>query len=243
MSEVATSILVIPKPRHVPDSAVYDFDLFADPSLKADAHGRILDIVKNAPPVFWTPRNGGHWMLCSHAAVFKASRDPASFTSEFVPYEKVKAMIAALPSGAPHILQPVPINVDPPVHTKFRAPLNTAFSPKAVTALKNDIRNLAIELIGKIKDKGRCEFMSAIAEPLPVQLFLRIFGLPVERQREYRDLAKEHLAGISNPDPSKLRLGCRRSPTSSTTRSWTARRTHGTTSSARCGSWKSMASR
>jgi cytochrome P450 len=30
----------------------------------------------------------------------------------------------------------------------------------------------------------------AVAEPLPVTIFLRIFGLPVERQRQYRDLVK-----------------------------------------------------
>jgi len=209
MSEVATLSPAVEKPEHVPASAVYDFDYYNDPGLVADAHNRILEIARNAPPVFWTPRNGGHWVLRSHAAVFKASRDYESFTSEFVPQEKIRAMMAALPPGAPHILQPIPINVDPPMHTKFRAPLNIAFSPKAVMALRDKIRALAIHLIEKIKPNGKCEFMSAVAEPLPVEVFLEIFGLPVERLPEYRAVAKEHIENIgvsADPQETNKRL-------------------------------------
>ena len=195
-----------PKPAHVPDALVYDFDLFADPALKANGHDRILDLARNAPPVFWTPRNGGHWMLCSHEATYKASRDAEGFTSEFTPFAKIKEMQANLPAGCPRPFVAVPINVDPPEHAKYRAPLNTAFSPKAVMALRDEFRELAIELIEKVRTEGHCEFMSEIAEPLPVTLFLRIFGLPVERQREYRDLAAEHMLGIgqSIADPSAI---------------------------------------
>jgi cytochrome P450 len=103
-------------------------------------------------------------------------------------------MSAALPPGSPRMPQSVPINVDPPLHTKFRAPLNTVFSPKAMLAMKDDIRSLAAELISAIRDQGRCEFMSAVAEPLPVQVFLRMFGLPVARQAQYRALVTQFMA-------------------------------------------------
>lgn len=42
--------------------------------------------------------------------------------------------------------------------------------------------------------------MRAVAEPLPVTIFLRIFGLPVERQRQYRDLVRVFFTGPSK-DP------------------------------------------
>ena len=63
MTEAAKLSPAVPKPAHVPDALVYDFDMFHDPAYVADPHKRVLDLVKNAPPVFWTPRNGGHWML------------------------------------------------------------------------------------------------------------------------------------------------------------------------------------
>lgn len=190
----------VPKPAHVPDSFVYDFDMFHDPAYVKDPHVRILDLIKNAPPVFWTPRNGGHWMLMSHEANFNASRDIETFSSNFISPEKMKAMQAALPPGTPHIPLPLPINIDPPAHTIYRAPLARAFSPKTVNTLKDSIRKLAGELIDKVKADGRCEFMSAIAEPLPVIVFLKMLGLPVERMEEYRALVKQHLSDPT-PDP------------------------------------------
>jgi cytochrome P450 len=61
-------------------------------------------------------------------------------------------------------------------------------------ALKEKIRTLAAGLVDKARPAGGCEFMSAIAEPIPVQVFLEIFGLPLERQGEFRRIAKEHLS-------------------------------------------------
>ena len=104
------------KPDHVPDNLVYEFDLFRDPALKANAHDRILELTREAPPVFWTPFNGGHWMLASHDAAFKGARDPETFTSEFIPLEKIKEIQASLPEGSPTIRVPIPINLDPPTH-------------------------------------------------------------------------------------------------------------------------------
>lgn len=45
-------------PAHVPASAVYDFDMYRDAALLHDPHERVREILREAPPVFWTPRNG-----------------------------------------------------------------------------------------------------------------------------------------------------------------------------------------
>ena len=208
MAYTATLSPAVSKPDHVPEAVVYDLDTFADPGILENAHARAAQVVKEAPPVFWTPRNGGHWVLRSHDAVFKASRDPEAFSSEMAPFAQIKAMMEQLPPGAPHILLPMPINLDPPHHGTYRAPLQGAFSPKAMAALKDDIRALAAELIEAVKADGHCEFMAMIAEPLPVQVFLKLFGLPIERQREYRDLVTEHMseAGVSDQKEIQARL-------------------------------------
>ena len=182
----------VPKPEHVPDELVVDFNIFGEPQLLEDLHGRVLDLARNAPPIFWSPYNGGAWLLASHEVVFKASRDPERFTSEFMSFDEVRALRAALGPDDPHLLMPTPINMDPPVHTAYRAPLQTAFSPKAMLALREDIRALCVSLIEAVKEEGGCEFMEAIAEPLPVRFFLRMFGLPEDKQKEYRALVVEH---------------------------------------------------
>lgn len=194
-----------PKPVHVPDALVFDFDIHADPGLLADPHARILDLLHSAPPVFWTPRNGGGWVALTHAANHEASRDTETYSSEFVPQDRMKALLASLPPGAPHIPQPIPITLDPPEHTKYRQPLQKVFSPKTIAALRDSIRELAAALIEEMKPAGRCEYMAAVAEPLPVQVFLKMLGLPLDRLPEYRAIVKEHMEAIDSDREGSMR--------------------------------------
>jgi cytochrome P450 len=95
---------------------------------------------------------------------------------------------------------PKPITLDPPLHGKFRAPLQKTFSPKAAMARMEEIRTLCDDLIDRVIAQGHCDFIPAIAEPLPVTVFLKMMGLPVERLGEFRALVHEFLAGTSS-DP------------------------------------------
>jgi cytochrome P450 len=194
------------KPAHVPDSLVYDFDFFHEPELLKDPSRCILAMLKNAPPIFWTPRNGGHWVLLSYEANFNAARNTELFSSEQVPQEELKKILAQMPPDFPRVPQPFPINLDPPAHSKYRAPLVKAFSPKVINRLSAGIRELAARLIQDVVAKGRCEFMHAVAEPLPVIVFLEMFGLPPERMSEYRTLVKTLLSSIDKGDSETLPL-------------------------------------
>jgi cytochrome P450 len=182
-----------PKPDHVADASVYDFDMYFEPRYLSDPFGRAAEILEQAPSPFWTPRNGGHWLITGYEAIARAAKDWEHFSSVLEPPSVVEAMQASLPADAPVIPQAIPACVDPPEHTIYRAPLNSAFSPQTVLGLKEDIRKLAVDLIEAVKPAGQCEFMKAIAEPLPVQMFMKIFGLPLERQAEYREIVKEVL--------------------------------------------------
>jgi cytochrome P450 len=187
------------KPAHVPDAVVYDFDMFRDTGLLHDPHERIRLMLSEAPPVFWTPRNGGHWMVIGHHENYLASRDTAIFSSELMPPAHVAGMMAMLPPNMGRLPNPTPINLDPPLHTIFRAPLQAAFSPKAMLARKDEVRALANELIDAIIEQGHCDFIPDIAEPLPVKVFLKMMGLPLERAAEFRRLVHEFLAPTENP--------------------------------------------
>lgn len=198
MATATEQIRLASKPEHVPDALVYDFDMFYDPDYVASPHKRILDLIENAPPIFWTPYNGGHWMLVSHQANFEAARDTEAFSNELMRQDFIEKVLADLESDMGRIPQAFPINLDPPAHTKYRVPLQRVFSPKTINSLTDSIRSLAKELIAGFADRGQCEVMSELAEPMPVQVFLKMLGLPLERSKEYRTLVNEHL-GESNP--------------------------------------------
>lgn len=184
----------VPIPDHIPPEAVYDFDMRFDPALLANPHERVRELLRDAPPVFWTPRNGGRWVAIGYEEVFQAARDPEHFSSSYLPPDQIAALLAQMPTDMPRFPQAVPITLDPPEHARYRAPLQQSFSPRAVMARKESIRALADELIDAVADQGHCDFIPAIAEPLPVRVFLRMMGLPESRLEEFRQLVHEFLA-------------------------------------------------
>jgi len=189
----------VSKPSHVPQKLVYDFDMCFDPDYVIDPQSRLLALAHEAPAIFWTPRNGGHWIAQTYEANFDIARNADIFSSEMVPLSKIKKLqllqrlLGFLGIGSGHLPLPYPIMLDPPLHTMYRQPLLGAFSPKSIAQLEQPIRLLARELINAVRIKNGCEFMSAIAEPLPVSMFLQLFGLPVERLSEYRTFFKMYM--------------------------------------------------
>jgi cytochrome P450 len=194
------------RPEHVPASLVYDFDTGHDAALLTDPHKRISELVRHAPPIFWTPHNGGNWVFLSHAAIFDAARDCETFSSAFFTPEMLEQMTQSFGPDVGHIPLAVPIGLDPPEHTKYRLPLQATFSPKTINVLKESIRTLAAALVDEVAPAGRCEFMSAVAEPLPVKVFMKMLGLPLDRFVSYRALVKEYLASIADYDFAKTLL-------------------------------------
>jgi cytochrome P450 len=72
----------------------------------------------------------------------------------------------------------IPINVDPPAHTRYRRILDPLFAPKRVQALEDDIARRANTFIDSFFDRGECNFTEEYAELFPSSVFLDLLGLP-----------------------------------------------------------------
>ncbi len=83
----------------------------------------------------------------------------------------------AISIGQEHPL--IPLQVDPPDHSKYRRFLDPEFSPKRVAELEADARTFVNELIDGFIDRGACDFHEDFATPLPSAIFLRLMGLPL----------------------------------------------------------------
>jgi cytochrome P450 len=68
------------------------------------------------------------------------------------------------------------------------------FSPKAVAALRDNIRALANDVLDKVVARGHCDAVPDIAEPLHITVFLALLGLPLERLSEFREIIKKFKA-------------------------------------------------
>lgn len=138
--------------------------------------------------------------MLGYAANLEAARDWRSFSSEAMPREQVAKMLAALPAGMPRIPQPLPLCIDPPEHGQYRMPLKSTFTPKAAMKMRGHIREVAERLIDSFVGDGGCDFMEAAAEVLPVEIFLKMMGLPIENRTSYHALLKAKLAGAGLSD-------------------------------------------
>ena len=156
-------------PAHVPADRVFDFDIYNPPGAEQDFHlalKRLHD--EGYPDIFWSPRNGGHWIAIRGEDIHTIFADYAHFSNTALTVPK---------SSAPPV--PLyPIFADPPQHTLYRALINPSFSPKAVAALEAKARALAIRLVEELKPRGKCDFVVDFAQHLPIEVFMSIVDVP-----------------------------------------------------------------
>jgi cytochrome P450 len=74
----------------------------------------------------------------------------------------------------------VPISFDPPEHTRFRKILQPFFSPHTLGQMLPSLQKQAVAMVDAIAKTGRCEVVNDIAIPYPSQVFLTLYGLPLE---------------------------------------------------------------
>jgi len=173
------------RPDHVPDALVRDYDIFNVPGAREDAHLAIRAFTQTAPEIFWTPRNGGHWVAAGGEAVAAMTADHEHFSSDciFVPQKPKDAQ------------REFPIESDPPRHTTIRRPLTVALLPGVVAKREAGIRELAISLIEGLAGRGECEFVSEFAQIFPIGIFLDLVNLPATDRPMLLDLAKRIING------------------------------------------------
>jgi cytochrome P450 len=70
---------------------------------------------------------------------------------------------------------------DPPRHTRLRAAVSRAFTPRQVQRLEPQIRTIVARLLEGVADDATPELMGRIAEPLPIQVIAELIGVPEER--------------------------------------------------------------
>lgn len=67
---------------------------------------------------------------------------------------------------------------DPPDHTRLRALVNQAFTPKRIEALRPRLHQLAHELLDRVAPLGQMDLMADYALPLPVVVIADLLGIP-----------------------------------------------------------------
>lgn len=168
-----------PSPDHVPADRIVDFDFFNIPEGVGDPTEIWHDLVRRGvPKIFYTPRNGGHWVFLDYADIVAGYRDYSIFSTYQAQIPNIEPFPVVQPQG-----------VDPPAHNVFRRLLAPMFTPIAVRAMTDELQCRASKLIEELATRGECDFITDYAERFPTAMFLYLFGLPEARLDGFLALA------------------------------------------------------
>jgi cytochrome P450 len=127
-------------------------------------------------------------------------KDSQTWSSHFPP-----------PPGIDPATMPEPsmIGQDPPEHTRLRALVSQAFTPRIVRRLEPRMRQIADELITDAVAKGEVDLVQALTYPLPVVVIAEIIGVPSEDRERFKHWSDRLVANLGNglftpPEPEAV---------------------------------------
>ena len=154
------------------------------------SHFEEWDDLRERYPAFWSDLYGGHWVITRFDAIRHALQEPATFSNQ--------STIISDPNPEYTF---IPTFLDPPEHGKYRTLYNARFSPGMVTRVSPAAREAANRYIDAFIDDGRCEFMTAFADPFPTDVFLNAINLPAEDTPLFVSWVHAVFGGLSGTDP------------------------------------------
>ena len=132
------------------------------------------------------PPGPGFWSFVRHGDMFGISRDYESFTS--VPAVGI----------FDYPVRTSIINMDPPIHTRYRLIVNRGFTPRMIRKLKENIGAQARQIVEEVAARGEGDLVTDNAAKLPGQVIAAMLGVPYEDQ----EMVQRHTnAFIAPSDP------------------------------------------
>ena len=149
-------------------------------------------VVRTVDPVHKSPF--GLWVLSRHQDVVAALRSPHMGSNEdeadmsaltpgpLKPFIKRQSQ-ARIEGRFIEFLDQTMLFRDPPDHTRLRALVSKAFTPKRVEALSGRILELVDELLEAPTERGHIELMHEFAYPLPARVICELLGVPKDDEQ------------------------------------------------------------
>jgi cytochrome P450 len=147
--------------------------------------------LRQADPVHRSPFLGV-WILTRHDDVELVLRD-RRFSAERRRWKDMPA----LDDG----YRPSLLSLDAPDHTRLRALVSGAFTPRVVERVQPGARALVDAVLDRAEARGGLELMEELAYPLPVAMVNRMLGLPVAEWPRFREWT--HVI-VTSTDPLTL---------------------------------------
>ena len=173
-------------PAHVRPDQIFDWDIYTEERLRTDLHLGWHWLHANAPDIFWSPRNKGHWIVTRYEDQARILKDAEHFSSK---------ELHIPPMFNNYVM--IPLNLDPPDHTRYRAMLMRYLGVAQIKAMEPKLREWANRLIDRVIGQGRCDFTESLGAGFPVSVFMELMGMPLDQFENFRAIVTEYFSHIS----------------------------------------------
>ena len=177
-------------------------DLFSDAHRWADAGAWRRDVVAlhAEGPIHRIEAAGfdPFWAVIDHATVFDIERRHQEFTNGPEAVLSKRERIEAKRARGAEVRSL--ISMDPPDHRKYRRLTADWFKPSSIRAMAGRLDELSAAALARLEDLGgRCDFATDVALAYPLQVILRLLGLPEGDYERMLRLTQE-MFGSADPD-------------------------------------------
>jgi cholest-4-en-3-one 26-monooxygenase len=149
-------------------------------------------------PVHWsagisqTPEDAGFWSVTKAEDVYTVSRDWRTYSSA--------ANILITDQAVPvDLIQGMFIGMDPPKHDRIKALFQRAFTPKAIAAHEDAIREITDGVMAGLEGRRTCDLVTEVAQPVVARVIGSFMGLAPGDDKPWADSINT-LLGFGDPE-------------------------------------------
>lgn len=178
-----------------------DLDFWARPM--ADRHAEFARLRAARGPAFYPYGEAasglaGFYALTRYDEVVEASRNPGAFSSE-----PSSVSLDDPPPATAKFLGSM-ISLDDPRHTRLRRIVSRVFTPRMIKRAESQVAVIAERLVSALAERGRGDFVTDVAMPMPLQIICSMVGVPESQYAPVIEATNSILAigdpGFRSPD-------------------------------------------
>ena len=151
--------------------------------------------MRATPGLVWTPDvegTRGFWSVTRHADLVTVSRDPDTYSSGVGHIQIYDIDEDALDARASMI------DMDPPIHTRLRRLVSSAFTPRHVQNYRTSLRQRVRSCLDALDAADGGNWVDLVAKPIPIGVICDLMGVPAEDHDFLIGLTDHLVAGTSS---------------------------------------------
>lgn len=153
----------------VADINLTDLDAFV-PAVPHEVFTRL----RQDPPYWQDERGGpGFWNFTRYDDVVLINKDNITYSSA-----RRGALLHEMAEEDLANQRMMMLNMDPPMHTRYRLLVNKGFTPRMIGQLEERIRAMTNVILDEVLERGACDFVTDVAAELPLQVIAELLGVP-----------------------------------------------------------------